>query len=95
MIPEEDSPRVISNLTRNTLALIMAGGRGSRLKDLAAGRAKPAEQTTRRGPPVDAGRGDQPPPVFKSLRIHNTYLLMQFDVFLAGELRCVQAPFTG
>ncbi len=38
----EDSPRFISNLTRNTLALIMAGGRGSRLKDLTAWRAKPA-----------------------------------------------------
>jgi glucose-1-phosphate adenylyltransferase len=36
------SPRFISNLTRNTLALIMAGGRGSRLKDLTAWRAKPA-----------------------------------------------------
>lgn len=36
------SPRYISNLTRNTLALIMAGGRGSRLKDLTAWRAKPA-----------------------------------------------------
>ena len=38
----DDSPRFISNLTRNTLALIMAGGRGSRLKDLTAWRAKPA-----------------------------------------------------
>ncbi len=38
----EKSPRFISNLTRNTLALIMAGGRGSRLKDLTAWRAKPA-----------------------------------------------------
>jgi len=37
-----NSPRFISNLTRNTLALIMAGGRGSRLKDLTAWRAKPA-----------------------------------------------------
>lgn len=36
------SPRFISNLTRNTLALIMAGGRGSRLKDLTTWRAKPA-----------------------------------------------------
>lgn len=36
------TPRYISNLTRNTLALIMAGGRGSRLKDLTAWRAKPA-----------------------------------------------------
>jgi len=38
----DDSPRYISNLTRNTLALIMAGGRGSRLKDLTTWRAKPA-----------------------------------------------------
>lgn len=36
------SPRYISNLTRNTLALIMAGGRGSRLKNLTEWRAKPA-----------------------------------------------------
>lgn len=38
----KDSPRYISNLTRNTLALIMAGGRGSRLMDLTSWRAKPA-----------------------------------------------------
>ncbi len=38
----EQSPRFISNLTRNTLALIMAGGRGSRLQDLTTWRAKPA-----------------------------------------------------
>jgi len=38
----EESPRFISNLTRNTLALIMAGGRGSRLKHLTTWRAKPA-----------------------------------------------------
>lgn len=38
----DNSPRYISTLTRNTLALIMAGGRGSRLKDLTAWRAKPA-----------------------------------------------------
>jgi len=36
------SPRYISNLTRNTLALIMAGGRGERLKHLTMWRAKPA-----------------------------------------------------
>ncbi len=36
------SPRYISNLTRNTLALIMAGGRGERLKQLTMWRAKPA-----------------------------------------------------
>jgi len=38
----QKSPRFISNLTRNTLALIMAGGRGSRLKHLTTWRAKPA-----------------------------------------------------
>lgn len=36
------SPRFISRLTRGTLALILAGGRGSRLKDLTMWRAKPA-----------------------------------------------------
>lgn len=36
------SPRFISNLTRSTLALIMAGGRGERLKQLTQWRAKPA-----------------------------------------------------
>ncbi len=41
-MPTDNSLRYISNLTRNTLALIMAGGRGSRLKDLTAWRAKPA-----------------------------------------------------
>lgn len=35
-------PRFVSRLTRNTLAMIMAGGRGSRLKDLTRWRAKPA-----------------------------------------------------
>ncbi len=38
----KQSPRFISNLTRNTLALIMAGGRGERLKQLTMWRAKPA-----------------------------------------------------
>ena len=38
----QDSPRFVSRLTRDTLALIMAGGRGSRLKDLTRWRAKPA-----------------------------------------------------
>jgi len=38
----KNSPRFISNLTRNTLALIMAGGRGSRLKHLTMWRAKPS-----------------------------------------------------
>jgi glucose-1-phosphate adenylyltransferase len=37
-----DSPRFVSRLTRDTLALIMAGGRGSRLKDLTKWRAKPS-----------------------------------------------------
>src|SRR5210317_113214 len=39
---KQQSPRFISNLTRNTLALIMAGGRGERLKHLTMWRAKPA-----------------------------------------------------
>jgi len=38
----QKSPRFISNLTRNTLALIMAGGRGERLKQLTKWRSKPA-----------------------------------------------------
>lgn len=36
------SPRYISNLTRETYALILAGGRGSRLYELTDWRAKPA-----------------------------------------------------
>jgi glucose-1-phosphate adenylyltransferase len=36
------TPRFVSRLTRNTLALILAGGRGSRLKQLTLWRAKPA-----------------------------------------------------
>jgi glucose-1-phosphate adenylyltransferase len=36
------SPRFVSRLTRDTLALILAGGRGSRLKDLTMWRTKPA-----------------------------------------------------
>ena len=39
---KQQSPRFISNLTRNTLALIMAGGRGERLKHLTSWRAKPS-----------------------------------------------------
>ena len=39
---KQQSPRFVSNLTRNTLALIMAGGRGVRLKHLTMWRAKPA-----------------------------------------------------
>ncbi len=38
----DTGPRFVSRLTRNTLALILAGGRGSRLKDLTRWRAKPA-----------------------------------------------------
>src|SRR5581483_10439262 len=34
--------RFVSRLTRNTLALILAGGRGTRLQDLTRWRAKPA-----------------------------------------------------
>jgi len=34
--------RFVSRLTKNTLALVLAGGRGSRLKDLTLWRAKPA-----------------------------------------------------
>lgn len=37
-----ESQRFISRLTRDTLALVLAGGRGTRLKDLTAWRAKPA-----------------------------------------------------
>ena len=36
------SPRFVSRLTRDTLALILAGGRGSRLKQMTRWRAKPA-----------------------------------------------------
>ncbi|WP_298185333.1 glucose-1-phosphate adenylyltransferase [Acidiferrobacter sp.] len=38
----DQAPRFVSQLTRNTLALILAGGRGSRLKHLTMWRAKPA-----------------------------------------------------
>jgi len=41
MIPKK-SGRFVSQLTRTTMAMIMAGGRGSRLEDLTAIRAKPA-----------------------------------------------------
>ncbi|WP_248883856.1 glucose-1-phosphate adenylyltransferase [Acidithiobacillus acidisediminis] len=37
-----NSPRFVSNLTKNTLALVLAGGRGSRLGPLTDWRAKPA-----------------------------------------------------
>lgn len=38
----EDNPRYVSRLTRDTLALVLAGGRGSRLYELTSWRAKPA-----------------------------------------------------
>jgi glucose-1-phosphate adenylyltransferase len=37
-----DDPRYLSHLTHNTLALVLAGGRGSRLYELTERRAKPA-----------------------------------------------------
>jgi len=39
---DSTSPRFISALTKNTVALILAGGRGSRLKSMTNWRAKPA-----------------------------------------------------
>lgn len=39
---EHPNPRFVSRLTRDTLALILAGGRGSRLYELTDWRAKPA-----------------------------------------------------
>jgi len=41
---QQHSDRFISNLTKNTVAIILAGGRGSRLKNLTDWRAKPAVQ---------------------------------------------------
>ncbi len=38
----ENNPRFVSLLTRNALALVLAGGRGSRLKEMTEWRAKPA-----------------------------------------------------
>ncbi len=38
----EQDPRFVSRLTKSTLALILAGGRGSRLQDLTKWRSKPA-----------------------------------------------------
>ena len=38
----ESNPRFVSLLTRNALALVLAGGRGSRLKEMTEWRAKPA-----------------------------------------------------
>jgi glucose-1-phosphate adenylyltransferase len=42
MPQEPSSSRFVSAITKNTVALILAGGRGSRLKDLTNRRAKPA-----------------------------------------------------
>ncbi len=42
MEKDVNSSRFVSNLTKNSIALILAGGRGSRLKDLTSQRAKPA-----------------------------------------------------
>ena len=42
MPKEKDFPRFVSLLTKNTVALILAGGRGSRLNQLTDWRAKPA-----------------------------------------------------
>ncbi|MCB1709672.1 MAG: glucose-1-phosphate adenylyltransferase, partial [Halioglobus sp.] len=39
---ETESARYVSRLTKDTLALVLAGGRGSRLKQLTQWRAKPA-----------------------------------------------------
>ena len=39
---KEQNPRFISRLTQSTLALILAGGRGSRLQELTKWRSKPA-----------------------------------------------------
>lgn len=39
---EQQTPRFVSSLTRDTLALILAGGRGARLKQLTDWHAKPA-----------------------------------------------------
>jgi glucose-1-phosphate adenylyltransferase len=39
---QEHTPRFVSRLTRDTLALVLAGGRGTRLKNLTDWRAKPS-----------------------------------------------------
>ncbi len=39
---DQDSARYVSRLTKDTLALVLAGGRGSRLKQMTLWRAKPA-----------------------------------------------------
>ena len=42
MAKENQDPRFVSRLTKNTLALILAGGRGSRLRHLTMWRTKPS-----------------------------------------------------
>jgi glucose-1-phosphate adenylyltransferase len=42
MHPQDDELRYVSRLTRETMALVLAGGRGSRLHELTSWRAKPA-----------------------------------------------------
>ncbi|WP_020559722.1 glucose-1-phosphate adenylyltransferase [Thiofilum flexile] len=42
MQEDKDNPRYVSRLTRDTLALVLAGGRGSRLYEMTDRRAKPA-----------------------------------------------------
>jgi len=42
VVDSQNQPRRVSDLTRNTIALILAGGRGSRLKHMTDWRAKPA-----------------------------------------------------
>jgi len=41
-MPEHNDHRFVSKFTRNTIALVLAGGRGTRLKELTDWRAKPA-----------------------------------------------------
>ena len=41
-MPSRDTPRFVSRLTRETLALVLAGGAGTRLKGLTKWRAKPS-----------------------------------------------------
>ena len=41
-MPNKTPRRYVSSLTRDTLGVILAGGRGSRLKQLTIDRAKPA-----------------------------------------------------
>jgi len=42
VVDTHQTERRVNDLTRNTIALILAGGRGSRLKDMTDWRAKPA-----------------------------------------------------